>query len=204
MAATAPQDLLLIGSVQTRQTVHVTDVDDAKGEIYGRCVPYDTEVELMRGLSEVIEFGAFGSQPAAKDHWARVQLRWAHATDEVPLGKAVQLDEKRDGLYGRFGFNQALRQQAGTKAWQVWQSLHAGDMEDLSVGFRVKKEPVLTIDGDDIRVTRQKDSAHLIEVSVVPSGAYGSLAKVSSMRDARQAWHDGWAARIAALRYSRG
>lgn len=202
-ALRTPDDLLLIGSVQTRQSLHITDVDDVKGEVYGRCVPYEQEVELLPGLVESFARGAFGSQPSARDHWARVQLRWAHATDEVPLGKAVQLEEKTDGLYGRYAFNQILRQQPGTRAWEVWESLAAGDMEDLSVGFRVKKEPTLTVQDEIVHLHRGKDSSYLIEVSVVPSGAYGSLAKVSAMRDTRQLWRDEWAARIERLRYDR-
>jgi len=193
-------DLLTVGSVQVRQTLHVDDVDTDKGEIYGRCVPYDEPTVLAAGISEVFERGAFGSQPSAADHFARIQLRWAHATDEVPLGRAVALEDAPDGLYGRFGFNTRLRGEPGTRAWQVWESLKAGDMRELSVGFRVKREPVVSEEPGSLLVTRQGDSCHLVEVSVVPSGAYGQSAQVLAVRDTRQAWRDGWAARIARIK----
>jgi len=195
-----PGDLMQVGSVQVRQSLHVQDVDDDKGEIYGRVIPFEKVVELMRGLSEVLERDAFGSQPSAVDHYARVQLRWAHATDEVPLGRATHLEALNDGLYGRWRFNNELRTAEGTRAWQVWQSIKSGDMTELSAGFRVKREPIITEVDGGLLITRQRDSCHLVEGSIVPSGAYGQDAVLLAVRDTRQAWRDGWAARIARLR----
>lgn len=190
----------LVTGLQCRQSLKVHDIDAAKGLLTGRCVPYDEPTELWGGLWEVFSRGAFGAQVKARDHWARVQLRWAHATDEVPLGRATSLQDREDGLWGVFQWNLRLLRREGSRAWEVWQSLDEGDLTDLSIGFRTLKPPIVTEDDDRILVTRGKDSCHLEETSVVPSGAYGPAATVASLRAAHDTWREEWTARIDALR----
>jgi uncharacterized protein len=170
----------------------VDSVDAEHGVIAGIAVPYESPTKIGGGMTEVISRHAFGRQ-ATKAAAARVQLRWAHQTGEVPIGRCTRLEDREDGLWAEFAITPALRDQPGSRAWEVHQSLMDGALTDLSVGFRSLRNHME--EGGQFRHVR----CHLVEVSVVPEGAYRE-AKVASVRDVDGAWRDSWAARIRELR----
>jgi HK97 family phage prohead protease len=170
-------------------------VDADAGVIAGYAVPYEQPTNIAGAnqvlTSEVISRHAFGRQ-ANKAAAARVQLRWAHQQAEVPIGRCTKLEDREDGLWAEFQLTPALRDQPGSRAWEVHQSLLDGALTDLSVGFRSVRN---RMDGDVFR----HDRCTLVEVSVVPEGAY-KLAKVASVRDVDGLWRESWLRRIAVLK----
>jgi len=170
----------------------VEQVNPEAGVVAGLVVPYEAPTKLGGGMSEVISRHAFGKQ-TSKAAARRVQLRWAHQTQEVPIGRCTNLEDREDGLWAEFSITPALRDQPGSRAWEVHQSLMDGALTDLSVGFRSMRNHME--EGGLLRHAR----CHLVEVSIVPEGAYKE-AKVASVRDVDGLWRDQWLRRIESLR----
>jgi len=183
------------GTLFRRQVVHIEAVDAAAGVMEGRAVPYDQRIELLPGVFERFESGAFAAQVGAKDQHARVKLLYSHDTSIVPLGRASVLSESAGGLDIRFQWNMRLVEEPGSQARQAFISVAEGDLEDLSIGFTAKSTRVER-DGDSMTLVRRR--AHLAEVSLVPYGAYGKAAQLTSLRN-EDTWREGWLEKIAAL-----
>lgn len=134
--------------------------------IIGIAVPYDVEQRISPGLTEVFRKGVFRDVTRAAN---RVKLLFQHKTD-APIGRAIMLEEREEGLYGEFRISKT---EAGDEALEL---IRDGVLSNLSVGFQPLK--------DEKRggiVNRIK--AHLAEVSLVTFGAYGDNASVVAVRN---------------------
>lgn len=133
--------------------------------VVGIAVPYDVEQRISPTLVEVFRKGVFRDVVRAAN---RVKLLYQHKTD-APIGRAVMLEEREDGLYGEFRISKT---EAGDEALEL---IRDGVLSNLSVGFQPLK--------DEKRggiVNRIK--AHLAEVSLVTFGAYGDNASIVAVR----------------------
>ena len=66
--------------------------------VVGIAVPYDVEQRIGSNLVEVFRKGVFRNVTRAAN---RVKLLYQHKTD-APIGRAVMLEEREEGLYGEF------------------------------------------------------------------------------------------------------
>jgi HK97 family phage prohead protease len=98
-----------------------------------------------------------------------VKLLFQHKAD-APIGRAVVLEEKEEGLYGEF---RVSKTEAGDEALEL---VRDGVLSNLSVGF----SPLRDEKRDGV-VNRIK--AHLAEVSLVTFGAYGDKAGIVAVRN---------------------
>jgi HK97 family phage prohead protease len=133
--------------------------------VVGIAVPYDVEQRIGSNLVEVFRKGVFRDVTRAAN---RVKLLYQHKTD-APIGRAVMLEEREEGLYGEFRISKT---EAGDEALEL---IRDGVLSNLSVGFQPLK--------DEKRggiVNRIK--AHLAEVSLVTFGAYGDAANIVAVR----------------------
>lgn len=143
------------------------------GQFVGRAVPYDVEAELFPGLFESVARGAFAAQ--VKDP-ARVKICYRHGD---VIGRAVQLEDREDGLWVR---GQIIAHEDRPLARQAIQDLRDKLIDELSIGFQdVKDGTEVTEDSKGVHVRHNR--AALREISVVPFGAFGRKAKVSKVRD---------------------
>ena len=142
------------------------------GTITGRAVPYGHTVELKPGLLEVFARGAFKN--ATKDP-GRVKIAYEHGQ---VIGHMTELEERDDGLWfaGRISDNPAIPEAARARAM-----IAEGLADEMSVGFR-------TVKGGTTSERHQQGTkythtrAQLLEVSLVPWGAYGREATLSRAR----------------------
>jgi len=134
--------------------------------VIGIAVPYDVEQRISPGLVEVFRKGVFRDVVRAAN---RVKLLFQHKTD-APIGRAIMLEERDEGLYGEFRISKT---EAGDEALEL---IRDGVLSNLSVGFQPLR--------DEKRggvVNRIK--AHLAEVSLVTFGAYGDAANIVAVRN---------------------
>ncbi len=89
-------------------------------------------------------------------------ILWAHNQAELPLGKAIAIDETPEGLKMKIQFASL---QANPKAEQVWNQVVEEIVRAVSVGFEPGEE---TDEGGDGEVTRRQNE--LLEVSFVSVG----------------------------------
>lgn len=153
-------------------TIDALNTDERVVEM--RAVPYNVETRLAPGLVEVFSPGAFAR--AAKDP-ARCKLWAGHSTTGGSIvGQAFEIDDRADGLYVRA---RVSRIPAGDDLLTL-----AGDrvLDEASVEFNPIREGMqITRRGDDTVVRHRR--AHLRGVGLVPHGAYGRDALVTSVRD---------------------
>ena len=135
-------------------------VDD--GVIHGRAVPYGRVVDIGPFL-ERFEPGAFSRQ--VKDP-SRVRICLEHGQ---AVGRITALEEREDGLYftGAIPDEPAIPETAKARAM-----IFHGLADELSVGFQ-------TVNGGTVpsreagRTLHTHRRARLMEISLVPWGAYG-------------------------------
>ncbi|GAA4518379.1 HK97 family phage prohead protease [Actinoallomurus oryzae] len=153
------------------RTAHVR-ADQNGRTIFGLAVPYGVVSEVNDGYGpyrEQFAPGAFTRSIRERGH--KVKLFVQHATERLPIGRAVELDERADGLHAAFS---VARTRDGDEALEL---VAAGVVDGFSVGFaslRDRKEA-------DKTVTRVE--ASLREVSLVHSPAYPD-ALVGGVRSA--------------------
>ena len=156
---------------QSREAV-VEDVDDKRGTILVRAVPYDHEIELYDGVFESFGQGAFAR---AADAPHRVKLRNRHKGPTVGVGAVVE--DRPDGSWIEFKFANTLD---GQEAREL-----ARDkiLDQVSVTFRPMRDwyRVTTLD-DGVHIHHKR--AHLWDVSLVDHGAYGEAAYIAEVRAA--------------------
>jgi len=136
--------------------------------VAGIVVPYGVEQKINRSLTEVFMPGAFAAVTRAPN---RVKFLAAHNSDTLPIGRGTLLREEPRGLYGEFYVS---RTQRGD---EVLELIEDGTLDQFSIGFvplRDNRRP----DGVVERV-----KAHLVETSIVTTGAYGEKAMVESVRE---------------------
>lgn len=127
---------------------------------------------------DVIADGAYSDSLAAhKAKGTMPKLFWQHNTSE-PIGKWLEASEDTHGLLLKGKLNMDV--QRGREAHAL---LKAGDIDGLSIGYRIKE---YSVDTDSGVWTLEK--LDLIEVSVVSVGA-NENAVVSSVKAAKAA-HD--------------
>ena len=175
-------------SHQIRSSLELRD-DDGAGDgrtLIGRAVPFDVELDVWDfwdDYTEVFRRGAFAK--TIRDRAKPVPLLVHHNRRELGIGKAVDLEERDDGLWAAFHLA------ATERADEVLELVREDVISGLSIGF----EP---IDGGD-RTTRGKDreppadtdlverlEVRLHEVSICNFPAYDT-AGVSAVRSARSA-----------------
>jgi HK97 family phage prohead protease len=171
--------LLLVDPEKTylRAAATVEDVDVDAGIVDAKLVPYEVEAHLGEGLHEIFTRGAFA---AAVGNPSRVKLTDQQHQRQVAIGKAVELRDEPDGLYGKLRI-------ADTRAGRdVLVLLREGVLSELSVEFRPlrRKYDVVRRGPDDMLVRHHQ--AELVGVSPVSSGAYGDQARVLMVRNAER------------------
>lgn len=142
------------------------------GHLRGRAVPYGRVVQLTPGLVERFERGAFAN--AAKDP-ARVKICYEHGQ---VIGRMRSLEDRDDGHWidGRISLSDKIPEAATARA------LLEEDpplVDELSVGFQTVKGGTKIDRLEDGTVMWTHTRARLLEVSLVPWGAYGRGATVS-------------------------
>lgn len=145
---------------------------DAEGRISGRAVPYGHTVELAPGLLEVFTRGTFKN--ATKDP-SRVKIAYEHGQI---IGHMTALEERDDGLWfdGRISRSPDIPEAARARAM-----IAEGLADEMSVGFRtVKGGTHHETSNAGTKYTHTR--AQLLEVSLVPWGAYGRAATLSRAR----------------------
>jgi len=145
--------------------------DMAGRTIHGRIVPYGEVAEVNDGRGPYREQFAPGSLTrsiAERGHKLRLFVQ--HETRRLPIGKAVDLTERSDGVHGAF---LVARTREGDDALEL---VDSGIVDGFSVGFapiRERREAGVTV----------RTEASLREVSLVHSPAY-SGALVAGVRSA--------------------
>lgn len=166
------------GSVQPRSAPVDNFTAEDNGTFTGRAVPYGLEVELMPGLKEVFEPGAFARQVSSAH---RIRIAYRHG--EI-VGRVLEMEDREDGPYIRAEIADDPDIPDGRKALAL---LRRKLVDELSVGFRQLKKGTRVEHTSDGSTLVRHFRAHMEEVSVVPWGAYGRGATVTSVRDAEAA-----------------
>ena len=133
--------------------------------VVGIAVPYDVEQRISPTLVEVFRRGVFRDVTRAAN---RVKLLYQHKTD-APIGRAIMLEEREQGLYGEFRISKT---EAGDEALEL---IRDGVLSNLSVGFQPLRN-------DTVKGVVNRIKAHLAEVSLVTFGAYGDAANIVAVR----------------------
>ncbi|MHA0285181.1 HK97 family phage prohead protease [Mycobacterium sp. C3-094] len=132
--------------------------------VHGIAVPYGQTVTVDDGAGpyrERFEFGAFARSISERGH--KVKLLANHDYRQFPVGKAVELDEQRDGLHAAF---EIANTRVGDDVLELVQS---GTVDGFSVGFRGIRDRMEA--GVRVRV-----EAALNEVSLTAYPAYTGAA----------------------------
>jgi uncharacterized protein len=143
--------------------------------ITGILVPWNVRMRIDDALEESFRAGAadrFLRMPN------RVKLSRGHIKQGgSPFGKAVELRNDAKGLWG------ALRASKTDIGEETLTLVHDGVLEELSIAFRPRQNRDRgPAQGGGKWVERVK--VDLLEVAVVPEGAYGRHAMVSEIRSA--------------------
>ncbi|WP_205877538.1 HK97 family phage prohead protease [Mycobacterium camsae] len=137
--------------------------------VFGTVVPYGQVAEVSdggRSYRERFEFGAFSR--SISERGGKVKLFTGHDMRRLPVGRAVDLTEHRDGLHAAF---EIAATRDGEDALEL---VRSGTVDSFSVGFRGVREH---LDGDVVVRTE----AALMEVSLVGLPAYAG-ASVGGVR----------------------
>jgi uncharacterized protein len=160
-----------------KKTAPVLEIKSLKdtGEFEGYGSTFGGEADAY---GDVIADGAYSESLAAhKAKGTMPKLFWQHNSDE-PIGKWLEAKEDDHGLLMRGKLNMDV--QRGKEAYAL---LKAGDIDGLSIGYRIKE---YSVDTETHVWTLQK--LDLIEVSIVSVGA-NENAVVQSVKAAK-AVHD--------------
>lgn len=198
------------GLLIREETLVVKDMDARKGLVDVQMIPYEERVELIPGVFEEFAPQAFDRQVATPSAWARVKLLFGHEDGQVPLGRAVKLEERTAGLGGVFQMNMRLVHET-ERGRSVWLAMENEDLDEVSIGFQATRRG-----GTEVRTIPEgrllrRLKAHLSHLALVPLGAYGPGARVLAVRAADfsheapppppDPWAD-WKARIESARGS--
>lgn len=149
----------------------VKALDDDAGEIEGYASTFGGEPD---SYGDVVAPGAFAA--SLKEHrkrGTRPKMFWQHDPDE-PIGRWTEAEEDDTGLRVRGRLNMGV-----PRAASAYALLKAGDIEGLSIGYRIRKHEV----DDDTGVWTLKE-VDLFEVSVVsiPANDRALVATVKAQR----------------------
>lgn len=146
------------------------DIDEDAGSIRGQAVPFGKLVELLPGLFEQFDPQAFHRQ--LKDP-ARVKLCLEHGQ---VIGRVDTLTETEAGLQ----FTASIAASPDLSAARTARAMLAEDLiDEVSIGFNTVQGGTVSsvMDSGATLVTHKR--ARLLEVSLVPWGAYGRDATLS-------------------------
>ncbi|MET8650748.1 HK97 family phage prohead protease [Nocardia aurea] len=138
-------------------------------QVHGVAVPYGQVAEIYEDgftYQERFEQGAFAR--SIRERGAKVRLFVSHDTRRLPVGRAVELEERSDGLHVAF---EVAQTRDGDDAIEL---VRSGTVDAFSVGFRGLHH---RMDGEVVVRTE----AALMEVSLVSFPAY-SGASVAGVR----------------------
>lgn len=163
-------------AVDLTRTAPVLDIKELRetGEFEGYGSTFGGEPD---SYGDVIAPGAFKESLA--DHKANgtmPKLFWQHDRHE-PIGKWLEANEDDKGLYLKGKLNMGVQ-----RAREAYELLKEGDIDGLSIGYRIK---AYSVDTDTGVWTLEK--LDLKEVSVVSIGANDS-ATISSVKAAKAAY----------------
>lgn len=146
--------------------------DDTGRTIFGRVVPYGETIRVDDGFGpykERFERGAFAR--SIRERGDKVRLFAVHSSmTRLPIGKAVDLTERADGLHASFLLPHTR------DADEALELVRTGTVDSFSIGFR----PVRHRREGDVTV---RTEAALREVSLVGLPAYAG-AEVQGVRSA--------------------
>jgi len=169
---------LLAAESQVRAAT-VVDVDTDRGIIDAKIVPYEQRAQIDHDLWEVFTRGAFASAVSSPH---RVKVSNQQHDMKVTIGRATELREESDGLYGRLKI-------ADTAAGRDVLTLLRADEEDglayldeLSIEFMPQKRYMKVEKLPEGGLLVRHDRAVLKGVSPVSHGAYGRGSRVLAVR----------------------
>jgi len=171
---TMPPDVAehYVGLQLRRASFEVTDEDERVISL--KAAPYDVEARIAPNLVESFEPGAFSR--STKDA-SRIKLWFGHSVDGGKIvGQAFEVEDRADGLHLQ---TRVSRTPSGDELLVL-----ARDkvLDEASVEFAPMREfMVIKRRGEDVVVRHRR--AHLRGVALVPAGAYGRDALVTSVRD---------------------
>jgi len=132
---------VLEGSIYRRFDAALEIESDGRS-IIGRCCPYDVVADVEDGgalYREVIRHGAFRKVAKAPN---RVPLNFEHRTDlGSEIGRAVELEERDDGLYGTFRAHDSMLGEHGLSI------IRSGAVRGLSIAAVLHPAGSRLVDG---------------------------------------------------------
>lgn len=151
----------------------IKDMDDKTGEFEGYGSTFGGDPD---SYGDIVMPGAF--KDSLSDHSSRgsmPKLFWQHDPHQ-PIGKWIDAKEDDNGLLMRGKLNMGV--QRGREAYEL---LKAGDIDGLSIGYRIKKHTE-----DKEKGVWFLEKLDLFEVSVVSIGANSNatIGNVKAERDA--------------------
>ena len=138
--------------------------------VHGIAVPFGQVAEVSDGgrpYREQFEFGAFRRSIAERGH--KVRLFGNHQTRQFPVGRAVELNEQRDGLHCAF---EIASTRDGDDALEL---VRSGTVDSFSVGFSSIRD---RMDGDVL--VRVEASLREISLTAMPAYSGAAVAGVRS------------------------
>lgn len=177
------EPVIEIGKTYTREaTAVVQEVDVDHGIVEAKIVPYEVECDLGGGVHEIFSRGAFA---AAVGNPSRCKVTDQQHTRSVVVGKAIQLRDEHDGLYGRLRIADTAAGRDLLTLMRKGPDDEPAVLDELSVEFQPQARGyVVTRRGENDLLLRH-NKATLVGVSPVGAGAYGSNARVLAVRDAQ-------------------
>lgn len=163
---------LLAAEAQTRAAT-VVDVDTDRGTIDALLVTYGQRAQIDHDLFEEFTRGAFASAVAAPH---RVKVSNQQHDMKVTIGRAVEIREESDAVYGRLHI-------ADTAAGRdVMTLLREEILDELSIEFLPQKRYMKVEKLPEGGLLVRHERAVLKGVSPVAHGAYGRGSRVLAVR----------------------
>jgi HK97 family phage prohead protease len=167
-----PTNTLLDAEAQTRAAT-VVEVDTERGIIDALMVTYEQRAQIDHDLFEEFTRGAFASAVSAPH---RVKVSNQGHDMRVTIGRAVELREESDALYGRLHI-------ADTAAGRdVLTLIREEILDELSIEFMPQKRYMKVEKLPDGGLLVRHQRAILKGISPVPHGAYGRGSRVLAVR----------------------
>lgn len=152
---------------------YADELETSGDEISGRAVPYGRTIELFPGVLEDFAPGTFARQ-VKQAH--RVKLCLEHGQ---VVGRVTELEDRDNGLY----FRAKVSDNPGIPEAARFRALVAERLVDeLSIGFQTVAGGTEARQLDDGNTHYRHTRARLLEISLVPWGAYGRDATLSRAR----------------------
>jgi HK97 family phage prohead protease len=167
-----PANALLDAEAQTRAAT-VVEVDVERGIIDALMVTYEQRAQIDHDLFEEFTRGAFASAVSAPH---RVKVSNQGHDMRVTIGRAVELREESDALYGRLHI-------ADTAAGRdVLTLIREEILDELSIEFVPQKRYMKVEKLPEGGLLVRHDRAVLKGISPVAHGAYGRGSRVLAVR----------------------